>query len=329
MKNYPLIDLHCHLDGSITPEIALRLAEIQGIQLEQNREKLENLLSVPESCESLNDFLKCFVLPCSLLQTEEAITEAVYLVQENIRSQGVVYLEIRFAPQLHCEKGLCQEQVIRAALRGLEKSSLRTNLILCLMRSDSNRKENMETVELAKKFLVEDGGVTAIDIAGAEALFATGNFREEFTLAKDLEIPFTIHAGEADGPDSVRAALDFGASRIGHGVRIIQDRELLDEVIRRGIPLEMCPNSNRQTKAVADMRRYPLQEYLSGGAKVVINTDDMAICRTTLRREFEYIEKEFGITDSQIRTMLNNAADAAFTGPETKAYLRDLIAAVS
>ena len=193
------------------------------------------------------------------------------------------------------------------------------------MRDKGNEKENLETVELAKKYLVEDGGVVAIDLAGAESLFPTKDFAYAFDKAREYGIPFTIHAGEASGPESVSAALDLGARRIGHGVWTIKDDAVLERVIRNGIALEMCPTSNRQTKSVPDMSLYPLKKYLDMGVKVTINTDDLSVCGTSISKEFDYIEKEFGITDVQIKTMLLNAADAAFTNRTTKNGLRHLI----
>lgn len=321
-----MIDLHCHLDGAITPEIAKALGKLQNIELPaKNDDELLKKLSVPETCESLNDFLQCFGLPLRLLQTKEGISEGVRLVQENAKSQGLIYLEIRFAPQLHLINGLSQEEVILAALDGLKASDLHTNLILCLMRSDHNQDENLETVKLAKKYLVKDDGVVAIDLAGAEALFKTKDFEKEFSLAKDYGIPFTIHAGEADGAESVKTALKFGAKRIGHGVRVNEDPELMEYIVKNEIPLEMCPNSNRQTKAVSDMTKYPLQEYLAKGIKVTINTDDPAICRTDLKKEFSYIEKMYGITSDQKKQLLLNAADAAFCSEDFKKYLKENI----
>ena len=321
-----MIDLHCHLDGSITVDIAKELAAIQNIELPaKSDEALLKKLSIPEHCESLNDFLTCFGLPLRLLQTKEGITQAFYLVPEMFRKQGLIYLELRFAPQLHCVNGLSQEEVILAALEGLKKSSLHTNLILCLMRSDHNQEENLETVELAKKYLVKDEGVVAIDLAGAEALFKTKDFESPFSLARKYNIPFTIHAGEADGPESVRTAIEFGAFRIGHGVRIAEDDELVDYVAAHNVPLEMCPNSNRQTKAVDDMSKYPLRNFLEKGIKVTINTDDPAICRTNIKNEFDYIKKMYGITEAEKKVLLLNAVDSAFCSDEYKEKMKKII----
>ena len=321
-----MIDLHCHLDGAITVLAAKKLAEIQNIRLPfENDEELESLLSVPESCESLTEFLKCFALPLTLLQTKEGITEAVKLILDEKAEEGMKYIELRFAPQLHCERGLSQEDAVLAALEGLKGSKVHCNLILCCMRGEKLTEKNLETVRLAKKYLVEDGGVVALDLAGAEALFKTENFALEFGEAKKLGVPFTIHAGEADGWQSVKTALDFGAVRIGHGVRTWQNEELLKYIEENNIVLEMCPNSNRQTKAVEDMSVYPLRKFLEMGIKVTVNTDDPAICRTTLQKEFEFLRKNYGLTKAEEKKLLLNAIDAAFTTEENKEKLRNLI----
>ena len=321
-----MIDLHCHLDGAITVLAAKKLAEIQNIRLPfENDEELESLLSVPESCESLTEFLKCFALPLTLLQTKEGITEAVKLILDEKAEEGMKYIELRFAPQLHCERGLSQEDAVLAALEGLKGSKVHCNLILCCMRGEKLTEKNLETVRLAKKYLVEDGGVVALDLAGAEALFKTENFALEFGEAKKLGVPFTIHAGEADGWQSVKTALDFGAVRIGHGVRAWQNEDLLKYIEENDIVLEMCPNSNRQTKAVEDMSVYPLRKFLEMGIKVTVNTDDPAICRTTLQKEFEFLRKNYGLTKAEEKKLLLNAIDAAFTTEENKEKLRNLI----
>ena len=316
------IELHLHLDGAVTTDIARKLAQMQDIPLPQDDTELAKQLTVPNNCENLNDFLKCFALPLSFMQTKEGLSEAVRLVSENIRSQGVIYAEIRFAPQLHTEKGMTQENAVKAALKGISASKLKANLILCCMRGEGNEASNDETVELAKKYLVKDGGVVAIDLAGAEALFPTEKYRGLFRKAKEANIPFTIHAGEADGSDSVRLAVEYGASRIGHGVRSYEDLKVIELLREKGIALEMCPTSNRQTHAVKDMSQYPFMDYLNKGLAVTLNTDDMGIEGTTLADEFRYMENRFGLTAAQEQQILENAVKAAFTTDEVKAQLR-------
>lgn len=324
------IDLHLHLDGAITAKAAMELAKVQGISLPAKTEKeLEKLISVPEGCESLNDFLRCFELPLSLLQKKEGIRRAVRLVLEEQKREGVIYAEIRFSPQLHTRKGLSQEEVLRAALEGLQDAPIPANLILACMRGADNQRENEENLELARRFLTKDGGVTAVDLAGAEALFPTRDYLELFRRAGEYGIPMTIHAGEADGEDSVRAALEMGAVRIGHGVRTRKNPEILEEIRSKGITLEMCPTSNRYTRSIENMEDYPLLMYLEKGIRVTVNTDDPAIEGTTISREFRFLKEHFGLTAEQEQSILRNAAEAAFTSDERKHSLYKNICEIS
>ena len=297
------IDLHCHLDGSITIEIAKKLAALQHMEIKSDKE-LEQLLYVPEQCQSLNQFLDCFGYPLSLMQSKEGLSEAVKLVANNIQSQGVIYAEIRFAPQLHTDE-MTQEEAIKAALDGLKKTSLKVNLILCFMRGND--------------------GVVAVDLAGAEALFPTSKYKDLFAKCKKYGIPYTIHAGEAAGADSVRDAIEFGAKRIGHGTRAFEDPSVVQLIKEKGIFLEMCPTSNMQTKALKNMDDFPFMEYLNNGINVTLNTDDMAIERTTLPKEFEYMEKNFGLNSKQEKKILMNSINAAFTTNDVKEELRKKI----
>lgn len=320
------IELHLHLDGAITPDIAKKLAKLQNIKLPtQNEQELQNLLQVPSNCQNLNDFLQCFALPLTLLQTKIGITEAVFLVASALHQQQVIYAELRFAPQLHTQKGLSQEDVISAALEGVKHAPIPLNLILCCMRGADTHDANQETLRLAKKHLVTHGGVVALDLAGAEGLYPTMAYENLFAQAKQMQIPFTIHAGEAAGADSVKAAIAFGAKRIGHGVRSFENPAVLAQLQQSQIALEMCPTSNRQTNAIPDMRQYPLLSYLQQGICVTLNTDDMAICGITLADEFRYMQETFGLTKAQKLQLLQNAANAAFTDEATKKYLRETL----
>ena len=257
------------------------------------------------------------------MQTKEGLSESVRLVADNIQSQGVIYAELRYAPQNHKLKGMTQEESIQAALDGLKKTSLKANLILCFMRGDGNEAENEETLELAKKYLTKDGGVVGLDLAGAEGLYPTSKYKDLFGKAKEYGIPFTIHAGEAAGADSVKDALDFGAVRIVHGERSGEDKDVINTLKNKGIALEMSPTSSRLTHAIEDMTKYPFMEYLHNGIKVTLGTDDMGIERTTIAKEFEYMEKNYGLTYEEKKTLLLNSVDAAFTTDEVKKDLRN------
>jgi len=339
----PYIDLHLHLDGAITLPIAKRLAALQDIELPaKTDEELIKLLSLPNGCESLNDFLKCFAFPGTLLQTKEGIREAVRMVIEEAAANGAVYVEVRFAPQLHTngiagrpETRITMEDSINAAIEGLNLASIKANLILCLMRGEGNEEANLETIELAKKYLVEDGGMTALDLAGAEGLYPTEKYEEMFRLAKSYGIPFTIHAGEAAGPESARAAIKFGASRIGHGTRVFRGRdghgteigqeqdalEVARLLKENRVTVEMCFTSNLMTKACDSQEDFPIRKYLEMGIPVTINTDDPAIEVTTIDREFALVRETFGLTIEEEKQLLLSAVDAAFMSDEAKKEL--------
>lgn len=312
------IDLHVHLDGSISKDIARLLAKEQNIILPKD---FERKLSVDQGCANLNEYLEKFSLPLSLLQTKWAITQAVKLVQQDLKNNGVIYAEIRFAPQLHTQKGLTQREVIKSALDGLKLCELDCNLILCLMRGDKNHEQNKETLLLCKEFLANDNGVVALDLAGAEALYPTKVFEDLFVLAKKLDIPFTIHAGEADGYISVNDAVRFGAKRIGHGVHAKQCEELLSEIKQKSIGIEMCPTSNLQTKAISSIAQHPLKDYLERGILATLNTDNPTVSNTTIQKEFE-LARKMGLTEMEISTLKLNAIDIAFCSEETKKKLR-------
>lgn len=317
------IELHAHLDGCIDLKLAKELAKISRTSLPSNDDKiLSDILTVSRNCRDLNDFLKCFELPLSLLQTKDAISHAVYSISESMRNKNVVYSELRFAPQLHTKKGLSQEETVRAALDGIKKCNIPVNLILCLMRSDNNEKENYETLNTAKKYITSCGGVVALDLAGAEALYPTVNFKELFLTAKKDNIPFTIHAGEAAGDESVKAAIEFGAKRIGHGVRI--SRQTAELIKNKDIALEMCPTSNVLTRAVHEIEKHPVLDFLNMGLKVTVNTDDPAIENTTIKKEFESLVP-LGLSDGDAEKLYYNAADSAFTTHGMKEHLKSLI----
>ena len=151
-----------------------------------------------------------------------------------------------------------------------------------------------------------------MDLAGNEAGFPTESFRDIFALAKQLQIPFTLHAGEAAGAQSVWTALELGAKRIGHGVRSIEDTHLVTTLAEKKIPLEMCFTSNLQTKAVEKAENYPLYRFLEAGILVTVNTDNMTVSGTDLRTEYKLLQKVFGLSEDILMQLACNAAEAAF-----------------
>lgn len=318
-KKYALIDLHIHLDGSLSLASARALAELQKIEIEASDDALLKMLRVSDGCRDLNEYLEKFALPLSLLQSREAITEATLRLCEELYDEGLIYAEIRFAPQLHTQKGLSQAEVVEAAIEGVRSSRLSASLILCCMRGNDNERENFLTVDVAKRFYGK--GVCSVDLAGAEALFPTADFERLFNYARESRLRYTIHAGEADGPSSVYCAIALGASRIGHGVRSIEDEKLIKILAEKKIALELCPTSNLNTRAFEKIEDYPIRKLLDAGVCVTLNTDNTAVSNTSLAKEFQLIADSFKLDEGELEQIARNSLASAFLGEDERARL--------
>lgn len=321
-KKYALIDLHLHLDGSMSLECARSLAKKQGIVLPDDDELLSRL-RVSEDCRDLNEYLERFELPLSLLQTAEAVSESVERLCNELAQEGLIYAEIRFAPQLHLQKGLTQEDVVIAAIDGLSCGKLDASLILCCMRGTDNREANIETVRLVSKYLGK--GVCAVDLAGAEALFPNENFVDVIEYARSLSLPMTLHAGEALGADSVASAIELGANRIGHGVRSIEDQKLLSILAEKKIPLELCPTSNLNTRVFDELSEYPIRTFLNAGIVITVNTDNTSVSSTSLANEYQKLADTFSLTEDELQALALNSAYATFLCDSDKEKLVEKI----
>lgn len=312
-----LTELHLHLDGSLRPTSVVEMARQQKIQLPT--EDLEELttehLQVSEDCTDLVACLKRFDLPIRILGTPEAIRRAAFDLTEDLAGEDYEYAEIRFAPQYANKTGYSQEEYVQAAIDGMQAAlakypSMKAGLILCCMRGADLREENMETIRQTAKYL--GSGVCAADLAGAESLFPTEIFEDVFALAKQLDVPYTIHAGEAAGPDSIRCALKMGAYRIGHGVHAIDDPELVKELAKNGTCLEVNLTSNLQIQAYPTAEAHPLGALYRAGVHTTLNSDNRTISNVTLKSEIEKAKHAFGFTNADIQIMQQYAREAAF-----------------
>lgn len=312
IKKISKAELHVHLDGSLRIGSIIDLAKKQDISLSNDQIKS---LQVSKNCQNLNEYLKAFEIPVKVLQTKGALKRCVKEVLEDLKNDGVILAEIRFAPGLHINNGMSQEEVLRTVIEGMnEVSGINAELILCCMRAEkedfSREKINIETVSLAKKYFKK--GVCGLDLAGAEALYPVTNHYNLFELANKYNIPFTIHAGEADGPISIWNALKIGAKRIGHGVTSIEDETLIQKLIDEDIVLEMCPTSNCHTKAVKSFSVHPIKELLEKGVKVTVNTDNRTVSNITLSEELFKLQNELGLTKKDIETLIDNSFKGSF-----------------
>lgn len=314
-----LIDLHLHLDGSLSLNNVKQLAALQNIVIPENDEDILNLLRVSKDCPSLNEYLKKFDFPLSLLQTKQALTLATKNLLSELQQQGLQYVEIRMAPVFHLDKGLSQEEVVEAVLQAIHESELKAQLILCLMRQTKDDVLYYETIDIANKY--KDLGVCAIDLAGPEARYATSEFVKYFEYAKSLGVKYTIHTGEADGELSIQAAIDMGTYRIGHGVLSYDNEVLLQQLKQKQIPLELCYTSNLHTRAYTDPNTYPIKQFMNSGVLVTINTDNMSVSNTNLVKEYTKLMENINLSIQDIKQLLINSANAAFVDDKTKQEL--------
>ena len=318
-----MIDLHLHLDGSIPIDTARKLAAAQGIPVPETREALKREMSVMHDCKNLNDYLARFQLACSLLHVREAISESIHDLMNELHQQGLLYAEVRFAPQKSCLQGLTQREVTEVALEALKDSPIPCGLILSMMRGDDTHEANKETIEVAKTFYGK--GVVAIDLAGSESLYPTHKFAEEFALVREAGIPLIVHAGEAAGAESVRAAVEAGAVRIGHGVRSLEDPEVVQLLVERKVMLELCPTSNLQTGIFPSYEAYPIRKLMDAGVRVCVNTDNMTVSDTTLAKEWQHLIEAAKLTQEEVRAILLDTVEATFAPKKTKEQLRKAV----
>lgn len=315
----PKVILHLHLDGSLRPETVRNWLKEEGKDL--SIEEVKKELMVNKDCKNLNEYLTKFSIPEKVLQTSERIETATYELYEDLAKQNVMYAEVRFAPSKHLNKGLSYDEVVEAAIQGMENAkkdfNIDGNLILSCMRGKDNKSQNLETVKVAKKYL--NKGVCGLDLAGTEALFNTENFEDIFKIAKGNNIPFTIHAGEAAGADSIKKAIDFGAKRIGHGIRCIESNELMKEIRIEGIVLEICPTSNIQTQAVEG--KHPLETLYRNRILTTINPDNNTVSNTNINKEYNWVMENTELQYIDLMQMNINASRASFSTPQKKAEL--------
>lgn len=310
LKNLPKVELHCHLDGSLSREF---------IQTRLGREVLQEELSVSENCSSLAEYLEKFALPGQCIMDAKGLAAAGYDVLRSMSQENVCYAEIRFAPLLSETAGMNCRDVIEALLKGLEQGrkdfGVEFGVITCAMRHHS-QEDNSRMLKTAREYL--GYGVCAADLAGAEAAYPMSQFMELFANARRMELPFTIHAGECGSVQNIMDAVKAGAGRIGHGIAMRGHFNLQKELAKSGIGIEMCPISNLQTKAVQSTAQYPIQEFLNAGLKVSVNTDNRTVSNTTLTKELLFIQNTYKITDEEISVLMKNAVDTAFAREEIK-----------
>lgn len=316
LKKLPKVELHCHLDGSLSLDF-LKERLKQDISLSQ--------IQAGWQCKNLGEYLEKFDLPLLALQDKEGLKGAGYDLIRSVADENVRYIEVRFAPLLSVHENLETEQVIDSVLQGLEQGKkefhVEYNVIVCAMRHHS-LTANLDMIRKARQFLGK--GVCAADLAGNEEAYPMSDFLELFSEVKKLDMPFTIHAGECGSVKNIADAVEAGASRIGHGIAMKRDPGVRRLCQEKGIGIEMCPISNLQTKAVKDIKEYPMNLFLEEGLFVTVNTDNRTVSGTTITNELMFVQKNYGINDINILEMMKNAVRVSFADDRLKEQLLHL-----
>lgn len=328
LEKLPKVDLHVHLDGSVRPETVRQIVREEGIPCPNlPAEALLGYMQADENCESLKDYLSTFDFVLNYLQSANALEQTAYDLVQQESIHNCKYLEVRFAPQLHRKKGLSVHDVISSVLKGLNKGEkwfgVVTRAILICLRGHSSA-QNVEVVEAAADFLGK--GVVAVDLAGDEAGYPPVLYRNIFLIARKKHIPITIHAGEAGGPENIRDAIrHLGAVRIGHGVRLREHPALMRRIVEKGVPLEMCPISNIQTKAVKGWDDYPIRRYFDAGIHVTVNTDNMTVSNTNITKEYAQLMERFHFSIDELIKLVSYGLNAAFLKKEERNAVKSVV----
>ena len=318
MDHWPKVELHLHLDCSLSYDVVKRLDPAVS------REDFENDFIAPAKCTSLADFLTRAPRGFQLMQTETALRLVCEDLFAQLQADNVIYVEIRFAPLLHILRGLTAEKVVEVVERSTAEcaraTGIEARLILCTLRHFS-QAESLETARLVEQF--RDSGVAALDLAGDEAGFPIDAHIAAYRLAIEQGLFRTVHAGEASGPESVWQTLRaFEPSRIGHGIRSVEDPSLVEHLRETSIHLEVCPTSNVQTCVCYEYKDHPIELLRNAGISMGISTDARTITNITLREEYRKLASFFGWSSQEFLKCNLDAINAAFASNRVKDRIR-------
>jgi adenosine deaminase len=334
VSSLPKVLLHEHLDGGLRPASVIELAaehEYGGLPT-TDPEALAAWFHRGAQRGNLTEYLEGFRHTIAVMQTPDALERIAYEFIEDMHLDGVVYAEVRFAPVYHTERGLTQDEVVLAVLRGLERGErtfgVRWGLIICAMRHMENA---IEAAELAIRH--RDVGVVGFDLAGGEDGFPPKRHVEAFHVVQRANFNITIHAGEAYGPQSIWQALQFcGAHRLGHGTRLREDIAVADDgmvklgplaqyILDHRVPLEMCLLSNLHTGACEHIEEHPFGFFFRRGFRVCLNTDDRLMSDTTMTKETTLATGLFDLSLDDLEKLSLNAMKSAFIDFDTRLKL--------
>lgn len=319
LKELAKAELHCHLDGSLSLPAIRKLANMADIILPNSDKELRKYVIAPAQTESLVDYLKTFEFIRPLLQTKEALRFAAYDVARQAALENVIYIEIRFAPELSMDEGLTASDTVFAVLEGLADAQKEFNIVaralVCGMRQSSHKttKEIIKhIVDLAPK------GLVGFDFAGDEFSYPTDSLVDLIQEVKRSGYPMTLHAGECGCAKHIADSLNLGIKRMGHVTALTGQRALIKRFVEEDAVAEMCLTSNLQTKAASSIQSFPYQELYDAGGKITINTDNRTVSDTNLTKEYSLFVTYFGTKIEDFLVFNQNAVKASFTSDSEK-----------
>jgi adenosine deaminase len=323
----PKVLLHDHLDGGLRPETLIELAADCGYAGLPSTDpaRLADWFAATADSGSLERYLATFAHTVAVLRTHDALVRVAREAVVDLAADGVVHVEMRMAPELVSGEELSVADAIQAMVDGLREGEIvaagqghrvTTGLIVSAMRHQDR------VAEVADVVVDRHGsGVVGFDLAGPEAGFPASRHADALTRLRSAGVPLTLHAGEGAGPASVRDALEQGAARLGHGVRVVEDADLLAEVVSRGVCLEVAPTSNLQTGIATSYADHPLGRLDRMGARVTVNTDNRLMSQTSPSRELGHLRDAFGVTRADALRYARTAAESAFLPAADRAAL--------
>lgn len=319
-------ELHCHLDGSLSLSAIRQLSQLAEISIPDKDEELRKLVSIEGKVDSLMTYLKTFDFVRPLLQTEEALEIATYDVLNQASEDGVLYIELRFAPELSTDKDLTILEAVKAVLRGMEKAQKEFGIVAKLLVCGLKQTDPSQTREIFSAIAdLAPIGLVGFDFAGNEADYPTQELAELIDYTRSLGYPLTFHAGECGCVTNVAQALAMDIKRIGHGTALSGQPEAIQALVKSGATLEMCLTSNLQTGAAQTLADFPYEQLVQAGAKITINTDNRTVSNTNLNKEYQLFIEYFGTTKEEFYQFNRNAIQASFASEEEKANLLEVL----
>ncbi|PYH96055.1 adenosine deaminase [Aspergillus ellipticus CBS 707.79] len=330
LRGLPKCEHHVHLEGCLTPELIFQLAEKNNVQLpdpksEPAYESIQTLTARYGHFSSLDDFLHFYFIGMSVLNQESDFADLAWAYFLKAHADGVHHAEVFFDPQVHQDRGIPYETIVAGFVAGCKRAEtelgLSTRLILCFVRHlpvESAKKTYQDILD-SRHF--ESDIIHGLGWSSTEVGPPKDMYREIYASASERGVRLTAHAGEEGDPTYISTALELGATRIDHGIRLVEDPVLMERIAKEGVLLTVCPLSNVQLKCVKTVAEVPIRKFLDAGVKFSINSDDPAYFGGYILDNYCAVHEAFGLSVAEWRTIAENSVSESWIGDERKAEL--------